>query len=266
MQAVINHYEDYNEDGRLSRDNAHKIEFLTSIHFLNQYVQPNSNILDVGAGAGAYSFHFAEKGHSVTSIDITPKNVQQMTLRLESYGSSLNMNVGIGDGRDLSRFESGTFDVVLCMGPLYHLIQLEDRMQCVRECLRVLRKGSLLAIAYINRIGVFTHLVRQDRKYLEPSVFQRVVERGYILSSEKDCFWTDAYFSSPGEIEGIAESFGIEKVNNLATDGIGVFIPEAVNTMSPKDFNAWMQYHFRACSDPSIIGMSIHGLYIGRKK
>ncbi len=51
----------------------------------------------------------------------------------------------------MSVFESESFDAVLCMGAFYHLKSKEERRQCIAECLRVLKKGGIFILAYINR-------------------------------------------------------------------------------------------------------------------
>lgn len=78
MQSIVEYYENYDEEARLIKDNAHKIEFITTMHFLDKFVKPSSRILEVGAGTGRYSFSLAEKGHSVTALDITPKHIEIM--------------------------------------------------------------------------------------------------------------------------------------------------------------------------------------------
>jgi len=47
------------------------------------------------------------------------------------------------------------------------------------------------------------------------------------------------------------------KVENLASK---------LNTASDEDFKKYMEYHYATCEDESIIGTSIHGLWIGRKQ
>ena len=67
------------------------------------------------------------------------------------------MDTAVLDATDLSIFEDGTFDVVLNMGPFYHLLTEEKRDKCLSECIRVLKKGGLLITAYIPRFSVFQH-------------------------------------------------------------------------------------------------------------
>ena len=55
-------YEVFHEDTRLNRSRAARVEFLTTVRFIEEYVKPGDRILDVGAGAGEYSLYFARKG------------------------------------------------------------------------------------------------------------------------------------------------------------------------------------------------------------
>lgn len=113
---VIDTYENYKEEDRLTTNNARKIEFITTTRVFDEVIASKSKILDCAAGTGIYSFWLADKGHDVT---------------------------------DMSLFEDETFDIVLNMGPFYHLITEEKREKCFSECLRVLKKeDSLLLLIF----------------------------------------------------------------------------------------------------------------------
>jgi hypothetical protein len=49
-------YRIFNEDARLSRSKSARVEFLTTVRYIEKYLKPGAVILDIGAGAGAYSF------------------------------------------------------------------------------------------------------------------------------------------------------------------------------------------------------------------
>jgi len=70
LEKVIQYYENYDEDGRFFRDNAHMIEYLTTIHYFDRLFIPGSQILDACAGTGRYSFYLANQGHNVTACDL----------------------------------------------------------------------------------------------------------------------------------------------------------------------------------------------------
>jgi hypothetical protein len=71
---------------------------------------------------------------------------------------------------------------------------------------------------------------------------------------------------SPQEIEGVAIKFGLDKLHNVATDGMINIVSERLNRTGEENFQKYMELHYMMCEDQSIIGVSIHGLWIGRKK
>ena len=56
---------DYTEDNRLTKDNTHKIEFITTVNYIDKYLKKGDKILEVGAGTGAYSLYYARLGYEV---------------------------------------------------------------------------------------------------------------------------------------------------------------------------------------------------------
>ena len=93
---VVDTYENYKEENRLTTNNARKIEFITTTRVFDEMITSKCKILDCAAGTGIYAFWLADKGHDVTATDITPRHDE-------------------------------TFDVVLNMGPFYHLITEEQK-------------------------------------------------------------------------------------------------------------------------------------------
>ena len=71
---VVESYENYKEEERLSTNNARRIEFLTTVRVLDELITDKKKILDCAAGTGIYAFHFADKGHEVTATDVTPRH------------------------------------------------------------------------------------------------------------------------------------------------------------------------------------------------
>jgi len=56
MKNIIDFYENYDEESRLTTGKAKRIEFVTTTHLLNQYIQSHHKIIELGAGTGVYSF------------------------------------------------------------------------------------------------------------------------------------------------------------------------------------------------------------------
>ena len=125
MNHVVESYENYREEDRLTTNHARKLEFITTARVLDEVIAAKSNILDCAAGTGVYAFWLADKGHDVTATDITPRHIEiiNQTLKTKEY----SMNTAVLDATDMSCFADETFDVVLNMGPCYHLITEDER-------------------------------------------------------------------------------------------------------------------------------------------
>lgn len=65
------------EEKRLNTSNASRVEFLTSVRCIERYLRHSDRILDIGAGAGTYSFYFARKGYSVSTLEAAAANAQK---------------------------------------------------------------------------------------------------------------------------------------------------------------------------------------------
>ena len=260
MNKILEFYQEYDEESRLVKDNAHKIEFISTTKTLDLFIKPNSNILDIGAATGRYSFYYAQKNHNIWALDISPKHVGILKSKLNET-KDVSINVSLGDSRDLAQFADNSFDVVLCMGPIYHLRKEEDRARCIQECLRVLKKGGILALAYVNKLACYIYYLKRDKDYINKANLSELLEKGYDSQNEEDCF----FYSSYQEIENFMGKFDISKLDHIATDGITPIVRDVVNSFNAQEFDRWMEYHLATCRDTSIIGYSVHGLYICRK-
>jgi SAM-dependent methyltransferase len=235
MDRITGFYTDrYDEDSRLDR---HRTEFVATTYVLNQAIESQSRVLDVGAGTGRYSIYYAGRGCSVTALDLVPKHIEILNSRLRTL-QDLRVSAQVGDARDLSRFQDGSFDVVLCMGPLYHLRENETDV-CVGECLRVLRNHGVFAASYVNRYD----------------------------GCESDEHAGDITFHRPDDIDRLFGRREIERISNVPADGapfneLGDLMEN--QCIDLQESHAWLERH------QSVYGrldeMFIHGLYVGRKR
>ncbi len=245
------------EECRLHKDNASKIEFLTSLTYILDTIPPQAKVLDACAGTGAYAFELADCGYDVTAGDIVKSHVCAMkktNSEKKSISNIIKMNV-----LDLSQFRDNSFDAVLCMGALYHLNRCEDRHRAISECLRVLKPKGIFVAAYINR---YAKILKDMINGLENmDIAMQVFKKGN--SSEK--YDGEAFYkTTPSEFENEIKEFGLEKLYHIGADGISYAISDKINEMTTEQFEHWLEYHMKTCEDPYILGYSMHGLYIGK--
>lgn len=247
------YYNSGDEADRLFRDRANYIEYATTLKYLAEYLQESKTVLDCCAGGGVYAFPLAELGYRVTACDLMQKHVNIINT---SEKRKLLDNVYQGDVRDMSRFDNDTFDAVLCLGALYHLFTHDDRKQCVKECMRVLKSGGVFMFAYINRNAVFiNHFFNHNH------LFNIEKEERKFHDGINDEFYTMDF----GEPDKLMNEFNITKLTDVGIDGLRYPLADVINTVTDDIFNVYMRYHLATCEEPSIIGHSMHGLWIGRK-
>ena len=116
-EELINaYYNGYDEDTRLIKDKTHNVEFLVSKEYIDKYLKKGDKILEIGAGTGRYSLHYASQGYDVTSIEYVQHNLDILKGKIKD---GLTIRAEQGDAVDLSRFEDNTFDVTLVLSFIY---------------------------------------------------------------------------------------------------------------------------------------------------
>ncbi len=252
------YYNGYQEETRLHKDNAHKVEFLTSLNYILEAIPLKYKVLDVCAGVGAYAFDLASRGYDVTAGDIVENHVYAMQ-KINDEKKLLN-KVLKTDVLDLSQFADNSFDAVLCMGALYHLRKVEDRKRAISECLRVLKPNGIFVAAYINRYAKILKDLINGLDNMD--VAMEIFKNG---NSPLELFGETFYKTTPNEFEIEIKEFALEELYHIGADGVSIAISDRINEMTDKQFESWLEYHIKTCEDKSILGYSMHGLYIGKK-
>ncbi|MGL5023296.1 class I SAM-dependent methyltransferase [Cetobacterium sp.] len=263
MNSILKYYEEYDEDKRLFKSNMNKLEFITTIEKLNSIIKSGDKIIELGAGTGNYSFYYNDKGHEVVALDIVLKHVEIIEQKIKEKNSK-KIKTYLGSAIDLSEFSDESFDVVLCLGPMYHLTSVEDQRSCIKESRRILKKDGVLAIAYINKHYILANTMLNNN-YLKESFIEKTLTSGVMKSGDEGNFWVESNYFTPKEIEKFVDKIGFRKISNIATDGIGRLFSEKVNSFSEKEFEIFKNYHLASCDDESLLGYSNHGLYIVKK-
>jgi SAM-dependent methyltransferase len=117
------------EWNRLVRSPYFKLEFDTTMHFLEKYLPKNGRILDAGGSPGRYTIELARRGYRMTLLDFTPANLDFTRRKIRLSGMQKRVeDVVEGSIADLSRFEDNTFDAVICTGgPLSQVLDRRKR-------------------------------------------------------------------------------------------------------------------------------------------
>jgi ubiquinone/menaquinone biosynthesis C-methylase UbiE len=141
-------------------------------------------------------------------VDLTSGNIELVRKYSEATGICLK-NFETGDAVSL-RFADEQFNMVLLMGPLYHLIKRAERIRALTEARRVLKREGILLAAVISRYaslidGFQKDLIADDRFY---DLLLHDLKTGTHLNKTENLeYFTTAYFHTRQEIiSEIAES------------------------------------------------------------
>jgi len=261
---VVAHYEASLEENRLA-EGFSTLELVRTQEILRRHLPaPPARVLDVGGGTGAHARWLLTDGYSVHLLDIVPRHVEQALTRLGARGLTAEQ----GDARALS-FPDDSFDVVLVLGPLYHLHERADRIRVLDEARRVARPDGLVAAAAISRFAsLFDGLVRE---FVFDPEFREIVERDlrdgrHTNPDQRPQWFTTAYFHHPDQLAHEIDSARLSLVELVGVEGLAGWLPHLEQRWaSDSDRDVILSASRLVESEPTLLGLSAHLLAIARR-
>ncbi|MEI6309668.1 MAG: methyltransferase domain-containing protein [bacterium] len=268
--AVEQYYDEgaEREWARLDKDYYHRLEYRTTLHFLRDYLPPApAHILDCGGGPGRYAVALAQEGYRVTLLDLSEKCLAFAKEKAAELGVS-GIEAFVHASATSLPFPDEQFDAVLLAGPLYHLVSEEDRLAAMRESLRVLKPGGLVAAAIVPLLGVFRAALAEFPEFIASGDCLRFLRRPFQEAGRDDTgLFTTAYFGDPLELEAQYEVLGAEVIALVALEGLASSLNGGMNRLAEEGSGeTWWQIHLDTCTHPAIVGSCEHTLYLGRKR
>ena len=256
------------EKDRLEVD-LFKLEGIRTKEIIERYLSRESmRIADIGGGAGHYAFWLQEKGHHVSLVDLSPKNIELATMFSQDTGIQLT-DLEVGDATNLN-FKDGQFDLALLLGPLYHLVDRNERIKALSEAKRVLTTGGTLLVAVISRYASLIDGFKRDLiidDHFEKLLINDLQTGVHLNETENLEYFTTAYFHTPSEImTEIAESkLKFEKL--IAIESFG-WIADNFNEKSAdlNYMNKLRKIITMVETNSDIIAMSPHILAVAKKE
>lgn len=251
---------------RLVMDAYHRLEFDTTLHFMEKYIPKNGSVLDAGCGPGRYSVELAQRGYDMTLFDLAQPNLDFARRQFRHKGILRRLSrVEQGSIADLSRFPSATFDAVICTGgPLSHLLDAKERARAVGELVRVAKPGAPIFVSVISRLAVLVVELRIAQDELTMPLFQPLRDDGDYSGSRG---FTACHFYLPEELRREFSHEGVDVLEMAGLEGIASGHPRELNRVArdPERWKVWRKTHLLTCTHPAVVGVSEHMLIICRK-
>ncbi|SER79161.1 bifunctional 2-polyprenyl-6-hydroxyphenol methylase/3-demethylubiquinol 3-O-methyltransferase UbiG [Psychrobacillus sp. OK032] len=269
MSKIISYYDQFDEWGRLDRE---PIEFQVNWHYIKKYLPKIGHVLDNGAGPGKYSMRLAKEGYRVTLTDLTPRLVEIAKNKAEELGLEAQFEgLYSVNARELKMLDAEQFDASLMLGPMYHLQEEKDRIKAVQELYRVTKQNGFVFVAFMPRIRHILTSLLSPENWKPNNNMDTIVQ-----FSQSGCFnhadegrFTGAYYFNIEDINPFMEAQGFENIQLIGSNVGTILNGDSWNywkDQGERELQKVIDLIIEKGTDPYILGISSHLLYIGRKK
>ncbi len=252
---------------RLIKDPYHRLEFDTTMLFLKKYLPRKGLILDAGGGPGRYTIELAKRGYDIVLLDLAKENLKFAKKQIKRAKVEKKVKAIIqGDVRNLSRFENNSFDAVLCLGgPLSHIKGEKQRDKAISELIRVAKPMAPIFISVFGKFGRLNLISSNSDQEIGSKYFERFIRTGESYSWKGKYY---AHYFSPEEIKEHFKRKNFKIIQLIGLEGLATPYRKAINNLAKnkRAWHNWLYMHYKLCTHPIIVGISIHILLIGRKE
>jgi SAM-dependent methyltransferase len=244
----------YDEDARLHVRPSGRLEARRTRELLRRCLPaPPAEVLDVGGATGAHAVWLVEAGYRVRIFDVVASHVDA--------ARAAGLDAAVGDARHLD-VQAASVDVVLLLGPLYHLTAAVDRSAALAEAVRVLRPGGVVAAAAISRWAGLLDLGTSGPWGRDTT--DRLTEVVDTGRHDPTLGFTTAYLHRPDELGDELRQAGLGDVEVLAIEGpMGRAVDLVEDTEAAIDRAVEVAAMVEA--EPALLGASPHLLAVGRR-
>ena len=256
-QRMLDFYHgSYDEAARLRVEAHGRLEFVRTMELLRRALpRAPASLIDVGGGPGTYAKVLAGDGYRVRLIDPVPRHVAEAS----AHGT---FTAELGDARRLEACDQ-SFDAALLLGPLYHLLEQDDRLQALREARRVVKPGGLVAVAAISRHAPLLDYAATRR--LDSSVAERWRSIHATGRHDPSLGFTTAYMHTVAGFRDEMAAAGFDDFDVFGVEGPMWTVVDALqDALIAERFDMAVQTARLLESDPEIIPCSAHFLAVAR--
>lgn len=242
----------YTNNKEQTRAHNQQLEFLICEKILNLYLanKKELHILELGAGSGHYSEMIAEKGHHLTVVEPVSALIEMNQKNLKSKKLDHHVEWIQSDARTLQ--VSKTYDLILNMGPMYHVFESQEREQLMRDLKNYLNPAGLLMSVFLSRVGFVSYLLNKQPESLfsDPSGFRDVVTMGYNSQHPQDGTFR-GYFTNLNEVGELHTQTGFQILQIHVLDPCIGGRDETFNRLTSEQKATWGEILAALSSDPN---------------
>ena len=258
LKALTDFYSNYDEDGRLLSKHG-QVEFLTTMRYVDKYLQPGMRILEIGAATGRYTHTLARRGFEVDAVELIQHNID---IFREKTQPGERVTIRQGNAKNLTFIPDNTYDITLLLGPMYHLFTVEEQHQALSEALRVTKKGGILFVAYCGNDATMVQYCF-GRGMLREERYRNLVDFDTFKASSDPAELFELYRRE--DIDALISDLPATRLHYVGADMATNYMRQTIDEMDDAFFALYLRYHFTICERPDMVGVSHHILDVLRK-
>ncbi|KAL5365840.1 S-adenosyl-L-methionine-dependent methyltransferase [Aspergillus floccosus] len=267
----------YNQNAALEHERLAScpLEFSITWRIITQYLgqlgkDNKLEVLDLGGGTGRYALLLARLGHSVTLADISDKELEIASNTAEEMQVELTAVVR-ADAREVRSspaiFREQKYDLVLCQGPLYHLLEENERREVLSACAEALRPNGIILAAFVLRYAHLRDIAQRDPMRLikdYDSFYAKYLVEGRY--TRKQLIYS--YHSTPEDVKAIFMAVPELQLERLVScEGfLGGGLSSRISELEQGAYERWVDVVLRFAEDQNILGNADHLLAVARRK
>jgi SAM-dependent methyltransferase len=265
VEAYYDAYGD-KEWHRLTRTPFDEVSLHVHTHYLEQYVQPGSRVLEIGAGAGRFTQVLANLGCRVLVADISPGQLDLNRKHGEESGFAEAVEDWVQlDVCDLGDLKSASFDAVVCYGGALSYV-FERAAEAVDECTCVLRKGGAFLASVMSLWGT-AHNALGGVLDIPPEENQIITDTGDLTPENYPTGHHFCHMYRAGELRDLLGRTGLEVLAMAASNCLSTRWNDLLAEIRP-DTEKWaelLRIELEATREPGCLDMGTHLIAVARK-
>ena len=178
-------------------------------------------------------------------------------------------SVGVGNAGSLP-LKDEFADLILLMGPLYHLTDQDDRLKALHECGRVVKNGGRVLCTAISRFASMLAGFRFNR--FDDPEFEAMVDRDLRDGQHRNPVQgskhlSTAFLHKPNELRREIERSGLACEKILGVESPIALIGQLEGWIQEKGrmYQLAIKYARLVEAEENLLGASFHLLVIGRR-
>ncbi len=264
MNKVRKYYNEHvkEEDQRLDE---HPFEIPLTLHFVTKYLTPGDSVFDAACGTGRIAELLLNKGYFVGLNDLSDENIELVKKRMGSHRNILFIDRS--DAMESTRWGKKEWNSIFLLGPLYHMISKEKRLQLLEYTFDNLKPGGYLFSSFMTRTGALVYGIKHNPKGIQyadgaKKLWETGTDDRFIEATE---YFNHSYFAQPEEINPLVEKAGFKPLHLAGAEGVFGERFDLYHNLDDSLKKAWMEFIIDNSEDPHMVHQSKHLLSIAQK-